>query len=81
MTVLSTTNDGSARTTQPRGAAVWLSLAASPTFALMAWIAATDPSAVCAPGSGMSPIGGMTAMYVLMGVFHLSAWLRLASHQ
>jgi hypothetical protein len=64
-----------------RGAAGWLALAASPTFALMAWIAASDASgmAFCSPASAMLPIDGMTIMYLLMGIFHLSPWLKLAS--
>jgi hypothetical protein len=61
----------------------WLGLAASPTFALMAWIAANDgpAHAVCSAGPGNLPIGGMSAMYLLMSVFHLTPWLkRLSSH-
>jgi hypothetical protein len=42
MTPFSAVNKGSARIWQARGAAGWLALAASPTFALMAWIAAND---------------------------------------
>src|ERR1700722_8131282 len=40
MTMSSVANKESARPWQARGAAGWLALAASPTFALMAWIAA-----------------------------------------
>lgn len=56
----------------------WLGLAASPTFALMALIAAVDapPLALCAAGIRMLPIDGMTAMYVLMSLFHLPSWLK-----
>jgi hypothetical protein len=59
----------------------WLALTASPTFALMAWIAANDarPMAFCSLGSSILPIDGMTTMYVLMSLFHLSPWLKLAS--
>jgi len=62
-----------------RRAAGWLSLAAAPTFALMAWIAANDvhPFALCFAGSRVMPIGGMTTMYLLMSLFHLSPWLKL----
>jgi len=72
---------GSARVWQARGAAGWLTLAASPTFALMAWIAANDapPMALCSSGSSILPIDAMTAMYLLMSLFHLSPWLKLAS--
>ncbi len=81
MTTASAVNKGGGWAWQPRGAAGWLGLAASPTFALMAWIAANDaPSiALCSSGSSMLPINGMTAMYMLMSLFHLSPWLKLAS--
>jgi hypothetical protein len=80
MTTSSAAIRGSARACQARGPAGWLALAASPTFALMAWIAATDaPSiALCSSGSSILPIDGMTAMYLLMSLFHLSPWLKLA---
>ena len=47
----------------------------------MAWIAANDapPIALCSSGSSILPIDGMTAMYLLMSLFHLSPWLKLAS--
>lgn len=62
-----------------RGAARWLCLAASPTFALMALATAISG------GSGMgcmmvsSPLAGMVPMYLLMSAFHLAPWLRLMS--
>ncbi|WP_316976325.1 hypothetical protein [Shumkonia mesophila] len=67
--------------TQPsRDAASWLGLAASPTFALMAWFSANDMQAMmCSSGPGILPIGGMAWMYLLMSFFHLSPWLKLAS--
>jgi hypothetical protein len=69
-----------AETEQRRDAAVWLGLAASPTFALMAWISANHGEAtMCSPALGVLPIGGMAWMYLLMSLFHLSPWLRLAS--
>jgi hypothetical protein len=67
-----------ARDLRNRNAGGWLGLAASPTFALMAWNAASDAPRVCAPASGMLPIDGMAWMYLLMSVFHLSPWLKLA---
>jgi hypothetical protein len=81
MPTSSAANNGSATAWQARVAAGWLALAASPTFALMAWIAANGAPAMplCASGSGILPIDGMTAMYLLMSLFHLSPWLKLAS--
>jgi hypothetical protein len=81
MTTSSAANKGSGWAWQARGTAGWLSLAASPTFALMAWIAVNDahPLALCSSGSSMLPIDGMTAMYLLMSLFHLSPWLKFAS--
>jgi hypothetical protein len=47
---------------------------------LMAWVAANDePLALCSTGPSMLPVDGMTAMYVLMSLFHLPPWLKLAS--
>jgi len=81
MTTSSAANKGSASSWQARGAAGWLALAASPTFALMAWIATYDapPIALCSSGSSILPIGGIAAMYLLMSFFHLPPWLKLAS--
>ena len=58
----------------------WLALAASPSFALMAWLTGHDPvpMTLCASGAGLPPMSGMTAMYVLMSIFHLSPWLQRA---
>lgn len=57
----------------------WLALAASPVFAGMVWLSATDPGpmALCGSGPGRLPVDGMPAMYALMSVFHLPSWLRL----
>jgi len=60
----------------------WLCLAAAPTFALMALLAAAAgqrADMLCA-GDG-SPISGMVPMYLLMIVFHLPPWLRLISNR
>lgn len=80
MTMVSAPTKESART-RARGAAGWLRLAASPTFTLMAWMAANDAPrmAVCSSASGLLPIDGMVWMYLLMSLFHLSSWLKLAS--
>lgn len=81
MTTSASVNKASANATQAHGATGWLALAASPTFALMAWVAANDtPSrAFCSSGWSILPIDGMTAMYLLMSLFHLSPWLKLAA--
>jgi hypothetical protein len=69
------------RAWQTRDAVGWLGLAASPTFALMAWITATEAPqiTICSPGLGVLPINGMAWMYLLMSLFHVSPWLKLAS--
>ncbi|MCR6498261.1 hypothetical protein MUO32_04360 [Shinella sp. CPCC 101442] len=58
----------------------WPGLAASPTFAVMALISVFDtpPVAICGTGTDLSPISSMTAMYLLMALFHLAPWLKLA---
>jgi len=78
MPLTASLNDGRQR--RARGAAAWLGLAASPTFALMASLAASGSPrlSICSSASGMLPIDGMTWMYLLLGVFHLSPWLKLA---
>jgi hypothetical protein len=64
-------------------AAGWLGLAASPTFAVMGLVAAHDASsaAICLVAPGVLPVDGMTAMYVLMCLFHLPPWLKFARHR
>ncbi len=62
------------------GVAKWLGLAAAPTFAIMAlWNAffTGQPDMLCTAMQDLSPAGGMTIMYLLMSVFHLSPWLKL----
>jgi len=77
MTTSSAASNGSGSAGQPCGAAAWLGLAASPTFALMAGIAANHaPTALCSPGWSMLPADSMAAMYLLMSLFHLSRWLK-----
>jgi hypothetical protein len=61
------------------GAIDVLALAAAPTFALMAIATGRSPAmAFCGPGAGLLPIDGMTGMYLLMSLFHLPPWLRIA---
>jgi len=58
----------------------WLSLAATPTFAIMAlltWLfGAGAPDMLCSTAHA-SPLGGMVPMYLWMSAFHLAPWLRL----
>jgi cellobiose-specific phosphotransferase system component IIC len=69
---------GTAQHGRSHAAARWLSLAAAPTFAVMALIAAITPAdMLCSSMDGSFPFGGMVPMYALMSVFHLAPWLRL----
>jgi hypothetical protein len=65
------------------GAAGWLSLAAAPTFAIMALLTAVldsrAPDMVCSAMQHGSPLGGMVPMYLLMSAFHSAPWLKLIS--
>jgi hypothetical protein len=59
-------------------AAEWLHLAATPTFAIMALLTSLfggGPADILCGAA--SPLGGMTAMYVLMSAFHSAPWLKL----
>ena len=70
------------RDAAPLGPADWLSLAAAPTFAIMALLTSVPdgPSAMlCLAMHDTSPLGGMVPMYLAMSVFHLSPWLKLIS--
>jgi len=72
-------NSGSGRTAV-LAVGKWLGLAASPTFAIMAlWTAAfsAQPDMLCTAMRTAPAMSGMTLMYLLMSVFHLSPWLRL----
>lgn len=64
------------------GAAGWLSLAAAPTFAIMALLTAVldsrAPDMLCSAMQG-SPLSGMVPMYLLMSAFHAAPWLKLIS--
>jgi len=67
------------------GAADWLCLAATPTFAMMALVTAVlgrgAPDMLCSAAQQAFPLNGMVLMYVLMSAFHLAAWLRLISRR
>jgi hypothetical protein len=57
-----------------------LSLAASPTFAVMALLSGVPESGhaeMHGAAGHASPLSGMVMMYVLMSVFHAAPWLRL----
>jgi hypothetical protein len=58
-----------------------LSLAATPTFAVMALLAAVHgdgmPDMICSAAREGSLLAGMVQMYLLMSAFHLAPWLRL----
>jgi hypothetical protein len=66
------------------GAAHWLSLAAAPSFAIMALLTGiADGGAmdmVCSLGHG-SALSGMVPMYLLMGAFHSAPWLKLIARR
>ncbi len=66
-------------------AASWLSLAAAPTFAIVALLTGIHdgsmPDMLCSDMQDASPLTGMVPMYLLMSAFHLAPWLRLFSHR
>ena len=64
------------------GAAGWLSLAAAPTFAMMALLTGLGggpPDMFCSAAHEASPLSGMVPMYLLMSAFHSAPWLKLIS--
>jgi len=66
------------------GAAGWLSLAAAPTFAVMAlltYVSGSDADMMCSGAHGASPLCGMVPMYMLMSAFHSAPWLKLLSRR
>lgn len=61
------------------GVAGWLSLAAAPTFAVMALLThlgGGPPDSLCSAGTSLH-LGGMVPMYLLMSAFHAAPWLKL----
>jgi len=66
------------------GTADWLSLAAAPTFAIMALLTCVlgvgSADAWCS-SAGTSPLSGMVPMYLLMSAFHTAPWLKLISRR
>jgi hypothetical protein len=65
------------------GTAELLSLAAAPTFAIMAVLSGVGGSheTLCAPMQSAPSLGGMQGMYALMGVFHAASWIRRFASQ
>lgn len=62
------------------GAISKLGLAASPTFVLMALLTSAlsggSAEMLCSTAD-VSPLSGMSTMYLLMSAFHAGAWLKL----
>ena len=57
----------------------WLSLAAAPTFALMALLTGVLGGDMLCSAAAPSPLSGMVPMYLLMSAFHTAPWLKLIS--
>jgi hypothetical protein len=61
-----------------------LSLAAAPTFAIMALLTGIQgggmPGMLCSAAHDASLLSGMVPMYLLMSAFHSAPWLRLISN-
>jgi hypothetical protein len=75
--------DHAGRVSPALGVAEWLSLAAAPTFAVMALLTACLGGArqamLCSTMGGATPLTGMVTMYVLMSAFHAMPWFKLVS--
>ena len=67
------------------GAAGWLSLAAAPTFAIMALLTGAlgggAPDVLCLATQDASPLSGMAPMYLLMSAFHSAPSLKVISNR
>ena len=67
------------------GSADWISLAAAPTFAVMALLqgglGGGQPEMLCSAAHDGSPLSGMVPMYLLMSAFHSAPWLKLISRR
>jgi hypothetical protein len=65
------------------GAARWVSFAAAPTFMVMAVLTSISdggpPDMLCSAAHGLSHLGGMVPMYLLMSAFHSAPWLKLVA--
>lgn len=73
---------GRSRVLAARIVAEWLRFVATPTFAIMALLAAFDSGqqdVLCAAVQHESSLDGMVPMYLLMAAFHLGPWLKLVS--
>jgi hypothetical protein len=72
-------NSGASGNAAARGLAYWLSLAAAPTFAIMALLTGVvgggSPDMLCSAMQSTSLLSGMAPMYLLMSAFHLPPWL------
>jgi hypothetical protein len=74
-----------ARHEQPKASVdCLLSLAAAPTFAIMALLTGIQdggmPGMLCSAAHDASPFTGMVPMYLLMSAFHSATWLRLITN-
>ncbi|MGA7957437.1 MAG: hypothetical protein WCA26_10330 [Xanthobacteraceae bacterium] len=67
------------------GVSDWISLAAAPTFAIMALLTGMfgggPMDMLCSAAHEASPLSGMVPMYVLMSAFHLTPWLKQVSRR